>query len=443
MSSPPTSKLARGAVSGLALAQAGVARMGHQARNMTRKPSEQDAARVAYEADLGRILFRALNQLKGTALKLSQLLASHADFLPEGVRAELAKSCYQVTPLNRALVLRVFRAEFSAGPEALFAQFDSQAFAAASLGQVHRATLHDGTAVAVKVQYPGIASSIASDLKMVRTMLRTLGGDMLPRQELVDQVMDDVAEKLTEELDYTHEAAQMAWFADSVRLPGIAIPRSFAAHSTARILTMERLEGLHLDAWLATNPAQAERDRFGQLLFDWFLHCTFELGRVNADPHPGNFMFLPDGRLGVLDFGCTRALSPTFRDSLARSWNAMLNPPASGSNVALRLAYVDLQVISPTLSQHDFDTVLIPALGDILAWYVEPFRAGRCDFAQRLPAPKADARHARMLVSSTHGLHQDLPYFDRAYTGVMQLLKTLGADVATANCWIKEKRPIP
>ena len=91
MSSPPTSKLARGAVSGLALARAGVARMGHQARRITRKPSEQDAARLAHEAELGRILFRALNQLKGTALKLSQLLASHADFLPEGVRAELAK----------------------------------------------------------------------------------------------------------------------------------------------------------------------------------------------------------------------------------------------------------------------------------------------------------------------------------------------------------------
>ena len=173
MSAPPTGKLARSGVAGLALAQAGVARIGRQARKLTLGAGEQAAAQEKFESDLGRIMFRALNQLKGTALKVSQLLSAHAEFLPLAVRNELAKGNYQVTPLNRALVHKVFRSEFGQAPEHLFATFDAQACAAASLGQVHYATLDNGTQVAVKVQYPGIGASINSDLRMLRSMVST------------------------------------------------------------------------------------------------------------------------------------------------------------------------------------------------------------------------------------------------------------------------------
>ena len=118
-------------------------------------------AQRRFEQDLGRILFWALNQLKGTALKLAQLLSAHAEFLPDAGRAELAKGCYQVTLINRSLLYKIFRAKFGQAPEQMFAHFDSMALAAASLGQVHDARLPDGSAVAVKVQYPEIAASIS------------------------------------------------------------------------------------------------------------------------------------------------------------------------------------------------------------------------------------------------------------------------------------------
>lgn len=256
MGSPPTGKLARGAISGVALAHAGVARIGHQARKLTRAAEDEEAAQRRFESDLGRIMFKALNQLKGTALKVSQALSAHADFLPAGIRDELAKGCHQVTPLNRALVHKVFRSEFGQAPEQLFASFDAEAFAAASLGQVHRATLVDGRCVAVKVQYPGIGTSIKSDLAMLRGMVQTLGGGVvhLPRQELVDQVLAEVADKLEEELDYEQEAAQLAWFHERVPAAQYVVPQPVNAYSSRRVLTMERLEGLHLDAWLATGP---------------------------------------------------------------------------------------------------------------------------------------------------------------------------------------------
>lgn len=435
MKAPPTGKLARSGVAGLALAQAGVARIGRQARKITHGAGAQAGVQERFEADLGRIMFRALNQLKGTALKVSQLLSAHAEFLPAGVRDELAKGCYQVTPLNRALVHKVFRAEFGQAPEQLFASFDAQACAAASLGQVHFATLADATKVAVKVQYPGIGTSINSDLRMLRGMLDNLGpgAGLTPPAALVDQMMAEVANKLAEELDYEHEASQLAWFRDHVKLPGVVIPQPFPAHSSRRVLTMERLEGLHLDQWLATNPSQAARDLFGQKLLDWFFYSVFELGRLHADPHPGNFLFMPDGRLGLLDFGCTRAVAPDFIGSLAGAWNALLDARQEGANAAARRAYVGLGVISADLGQEQFDQELLPAMTPIVNWQLEPFRAPRFDFRTRSPAPMPDRETKQTLSRFSSGMHPDLPYFDRAYMGIMHLLTAMGANIVTAN----------
>jgi predicted unusual protein kinase regulating ubiquinone biosynthesis (AarF/ABC1/UbiB family) len=301
---------------------------------------------------------------------------------------------------------------------------------------VHHGRLADGTAVAVKVQYPGIGACIRSDLEMLRSMLYAFGGDLLPRRPLVEQVMDEIAAKLAEELDYGHEAGQLAWFRQHVRMPGIAIPAAIATHSSRRVLTMQCLDGMHLDQWLATNPGQQERDHFGQLLFDWFCYSFFELGRLNADPHPGNFLLMPGGELGLLDFGCTRAVAPEFRDTLARGWSAALRAGNRVSCPELRRTYVELQLIGDDLSQEAFDRELMPAVAPILAWQLEPFRHPRCDFAARLPVPRADPAHAKLLAGFARGMHPDLPYFDRSYFGVMQLLKTLRANVRTENRWI-------
>ncbi len=435
---PATSKLKRSAISGMALAHAGITHIGHKARQLTRDDGDKLVAQDQHEAELGRILFRALNQLKGTALKLSQLLSMEADFLPAGIRRELAKGCYQVTPLNRALVHKVFTREFGLAPEELFARFEPHSFAAASLGQVHLATLADGTKLAVKVQYPGIASSIGSDIRMLQGILQTLalGSDLMPRQELIDRMMHEIEHKLAEELDYEHEADQLRWFSAHVALPDIVIPQVLEKQSSRRVLSMQHLDGLHLEPWLATMPTQAQRDHFGQLLYDWFWHSVRQLGRIHADPHPGNFLFMPDGQLGVLDFGCTKAISVEFCQAMAQAWSALLAPTSDDNYAQVRVAYIDLGVITVELSLGDFIDTLIPAITPLINWQLEAFKTASFDFSKKSAYPSPQRSNSKTMMNIAAGFHEDLPYFDRAFLGLMHMLKKLGANVRTGNPWI-------
>ncbi|MES2583747.1 MAG: AarF/ABC1/UbiB kinase family protein [Pseudomonadota bacterium] len=433
---PRTGRLSRGAIAGMAVARAGIAHLGHKAQSLTRDDAQQALARTAHEAELGRILFAALNQLKGTALKASQLMSMELGFLPEGMRQELARAHYQVTPLNRAVVIKVLRQEFGQDPDALFQHFEPQAFAAASLGQVHAATLANGDAVAVKLQYPGMAASIGSDMRMLRSLLQTLGGhsEALPKASIIDHVMADITLKLAEELDYQHEAQALQWFAQHLTLPGLVVPQPVMDRTTKRVLTMQRLPGQHVNEWLQTQPGQAQRDRYGQLLFDTFLHCAFVLRRLQADPHPGNYIFMPDGQLGLLDFGCTRVLDAGFCSAVSTVWSALLHSPLD--TVGLQRAYQALGLISPQLSAHDFCTQLLPALADMQAWQRLPFTVPVYDFAQHPAYPGTKPEHQRTAVEFLQAVPPDMPYFDRAYLGLTQLLKALGARVCTTNPWI-------
>lgn len=435
---PPSSKLGRSAITGMALAKAGASKLGHKARQWTRKDDDREAAQERHEAELGRILFRALNQLKGSALKISQMLSMDSDFLPAGIRRELAKGCHQVTPLNRALIHKVFQREFAQPPEHLYGQFDSQAFAAASLGQVHHARTTDGRAVAVKVQYPGIASAIGSDIRMLRGILTTLGlgSDSMPDKDIIDSATAELESKLTEELDYEHEAAQLNWFGQHQKMAGIIIPRALPELSTKRVLTMEHVDGLHLDAWLATKPDQEQRNHFGQLLFDWFWYSVCELRHLHADPHPGNFMFMADGRLALLDFGCTRTISAEFTTAMAAHWRALLMPDGPARGVALLKSYVALDLLSADLSQEDFGTQILPALQAVQAWKIQGFETAQFDFSDKLPYPAVtDRQQNKILAQAMKGYHPDMPYFDRAYLGLMHMLKSLGAVINTSIPW--------
>ncbi|MBV7430357.1 MULTISPECIES: AarF/ABC1/UbiB kinase family protein [unclassified Acidovorax] len=426
---PRTSRLARGTITGLAAARIGMAQLGHRVRST---PSAQ--AQADHEAALGRILFGALGQLRGSALKVSQLLSMHPGLLPDGVRQELARAHHQAPPLNRALVGRVFRQAFGQEPEALFDHFEPTAFAAASLGQVHRAQLAGHGTVAVKVQYPGIAATIASDMQLMRTALRALAHtDMpLPASTVVDGVMAEIEATLLREVDYLQEAEQLQWFAQHAALPGVVLARPILSHTRAHVLTQQFLPGQHLQAWLATQPTQQQRDQAGQHLWDWFMHCTFVLGRVHADPHPGNFLFTPDGTVGVLDFGCTRSLSDGFRAQVTQAWSALLRPPSDPQRDALVLqAYQALGLVNAGLSVPAYAAELAPALADMQAWQMEPFTQAVFDFGAKTPPPITAGRHQRVLGDHLVQVPGEMPAFERMWMGLMHLLTGLGARVRT------------
>jgi len=425
---PRTGRLARSVLVGTTAARVGAKAVRHKLRASPSKEVEDE-----HEADIGRMIFAAVTQLRGTALKAAQMLSMDAGVLPEGIRAQLARASHQAMPLNRALVSRAFRQAFGREPQALYARFDTEAFAAASLGQVHRARLDDGTEVAVKVQYPGIAETIDSDLRLLRTSLRTIGRERLglPQDELIDKVLDEVRRQLMEEVDYLHEAEQQAWFIEHARHPDIVMPQVVSALTCKTVLTQQSLQGLHLDASLQQSPSQATRDRQAQAIFDWFVDCAFERRHIHADMHLGNLLFLDDERVGVLDFGCTRKLSGSFVKGLARSWLTWLRQGASGSS-ALLANYRELGVADLGMGLKDFEQRILPKIAPVLEWATQAFATERFEFSDKTPFPAAQFdRRAVHSASFIAHLPPELLSFDRAWFGLMHLLTRLQGRVDT------------
>jgi predicted unusual protein kinase regulating ubiquinone biosynthesis (AarF/ABC1/UbiB family) len=270
---------------------------------------------VAPKDDLrkaGERILATLGELKGAALKLGQALAMDPDALPEEARSVVAKLLSQAPErMEFAQVAEVVRTELGAAPDALFARFEREPIAAASLGQVHAARMPDGREVVVKVQYPGVEKALENDLANASVLVR---GFALTGQALDGRVYyDELRRSLLRELDYTEEAAQAdAYRAAAARYPELVVPEVVEERSTRRVLCLTRLHGQLLLDFMESKAPDEERFRVARLLVFAIWGPFYAARLVHADPHPGNFFVLPDGRLGVLDFGATKVLSEPF-----------------------------------------------------------------------------------------------------------------------------------
>ena len=249
-------------------------------------------------------LLDSMSYLRGAVMKTGQTLANFPDIAPREFVETLEKLHFAAPPMHWSLLKEMVHNELGDNPEKLFAEFDKQAFAAASLGQVHAARLKTGEEVAVKIQYPGIARTIREDFRNLFAFL--LPARLSKDWENTKDQFDDLRLRLERETDYEREAATLE---HTRRLfhedDGIVVPRVYREYSTARILTMERVPGVHLEQFLATNPSQAVRDEFAAKMVRAAYRMMFAGRFLYADIHPGNFLFIEDGRLGVIDFGFT------------------------------------------------------------------------------------------------------------------------------------------
>ncbi len=260
--------------------------------------------------DLARRTAQAAAQLRGGIAKLGQLASCRPDLIGPIWASELATLQDDVPPIEAAAIRARIEAELGTTIAEAFATFDDEPIAAASLAQVHGATLHDGTRVVVKVQVPGIEDIIAADIAALRTVANAFGD--LPGTDLAT-LTDELSRALTVELDYRAEAMQLIAFgADRVH-----VPRPIDSLSTGRVLTMTRIDGKRLTDWLADATPEA-RDRLLADLVGEIAAQILVRGRVHADPHPGNFLVTPKDTLALLDFGCTLELAPTERAAYAR-----------------------------------------------------------------------------------------------------------------------------
>jgi predicted unusual protein kinase regulating ubiquinone biosynthesis (AarF/ABC1/UbiB family) len=263
------------------------------------------------EAAATRVL-ETLGSLKGAAMKAGQTLSLFADGLPPEARAIVARLYSRAPKLPYEQIAEVIKAELGAEPAELFASFDPEPIAAASLGQVHAAGLRSGESVAVKVQYPGVADALEDDLLNLASVFKTVGlaGAILD----TDEYFAELRTEISGELDYVRELGFLEQFRGFLApWPDLVVPGAFPALSTRRVLVMERLEGPTL-AELAerADVSSEERNHRGEqltraVLGPWFRHRV-----IHADTHPGNYVALADGRLGVLDFGSVKLSSEPF-----------------------------------------------------------------------------------------------------------------------------------
>jgi predicted unusual protein kinase regulating ubiquinone biosynthesis (AarF/ABC1/UbiB family) len=247
-----------------------------------------------------------LGSMKGALMKLGQMASYIDEDMPESFRTAMARLQHNAPPMTAELASSVIQDELRADPERVFARWDPLPFAAASIGQVHRAITHKGQAVAVKVQYPGIARTITSDVKNV-ALLRRVAAAAFPGLD-TRSLIDELGERLREEVDYRLEAENQELFARYYEgHPVIHVPHVVGELSTARVLTSELVSGAGFDEVLRWN--QRERDMAAETIHRFVLRSLYRLHAFNGDPHPGNYLFHGRGRVSFLDYGLTKRFS--------------------------------------------------------------------------------------------------------------------------------------
>jgi predicted unusual protein kinase regulating ubiquinone biosynthesis (AarF/ABC1/UbiB family) len=296
------------------------------------------------------VLATSVGQLKGTAMKVGQLMSYLELQLPPELKAALAVLQTHSPPMPFARVVEIVTAELGKQAPPLLAQMRPSPVAAASIGQVHRAQLPTGQDVAVKIQYPGMETAIASDFKSAA--LGTRFANLLAPGANVDAVVGAARNALIEECDYEREARYQERFAGVyAEHAALTVPRVHPLYCSRRVLTTTWIEGERFDDFLATNPPQADRDRFGTALFEFYVGTLFRHGLYNGDPHPGNYIVQRDGRIAMLDYGSTRE----FDRSFVRKFAALTHAAHTDTRDALHRALLDLGFVKEGRS-YDFET---------------------------------------------------------------------------------------
>lgn len=302
----PTSKIQRASKLVSTGAKVGVNYLKYYGDKLTKTEVE---AKERLNQNNAEDIYDGLKQLKGSALKVAQMLSMEKSILPQAYVEKFSLAQFSVPPLSPPLVLKTFKKYFGKSPNEIFDTFNATSVNAASIGQVHIAE-KNGKKLAVKIQYPGVAESISSDLAMVKpiamSMFNIKGKDS-------DKYFKEVEGKLIEETNYILEVKQSKEIAHKcAHIPNLLIPQYYEELSSERIITMDYMEGEHLSEFANHNTNQELSNQLGQALWDFYMFQIHNLRKVHADPHPGNFLINKDGKLVALDFGCMKTIPDEF-----------------------------------------------------------------------------------------------------------------------------------
>ena len=318
-------------------------------------------------------IYSGLKQLKGSALKVAQMLSTEKSLLPQAYVDKFSLAQFSVPPLSPPLVIKTFKKYFGNHPNQIFDKFDSNSVNAASIGQVHKAELR-GKKLAVKIQYPGVADSIKSDLSLVKPiaikMFNIKGKDS-------DKYFQEVEDKLVEETNYDLEISQSKEIAKScAHIPNLLFPEYYEDYSSDRIITMDFMKGEHLSVFTKHNNDKKKSNQLGQALWDFYMFQIHILKKVHADPHPGNFLINEDAQLIALDFGCMKSIPNNFYMPYFELSNVkIINNP-----VIFKEKLYELEILTPNDTKEELG-FFTEMFHELLSVFTLPFHDEIFDFS--------------------------------------------------------------
>jgi len=365
----PTSKIERATKLVQTGAKVGVNYLKYYGEKMV----NSDLTRDKLNEDNAEDIYDGLKSLKGSALKVAQMLSMDKSFLPQAYVEKFSLSQFSVPPLSAPLVLKTFKTNFGKTPYEIFDEFNATSVNAASIGQVHVA-VKDGKKLAVKIQYPGVANSISSDLSMVKPiairMFNLQGKDS-------DKYFKEVEDKLIEETNYLLELKQsQEVVAACEKIENLVFPNYYAEFSSEKIITMDWMTGKHLSEFTKINTDPEVANKIGQALWDFYMYQIHILRKVHADPHPGNFLVNDENQLVALDFGCMKQIPTDFYTPYFELIDKkVINDPKIFNDKLF-----ELEILRKDDSQEEI-AYFTEMFHDLLSLFTKPFQAETFDFS--------------------------------------------------------------
>ncbi|MFV5686349.1 ABC1 kinase family protein [Flavobacterium sp. GB2R13] len=365
----PTSKIERATKLVQTGAKVGVNYLKYYGEKMV----NSDLTRDKLNEDNAEDIYDGLKSLKGSALKVAQMLSMDKSFLPQAYVEKFSLSQFSVPPLSAPLVLKTFKTNFGKTPYEIFDEFNANSVNAASIGQVHVA-VKDGKKLAVKIQYPGVANSISSDLAMVKPiairMFNLQGKDS-------DKYFKEVEDKLIEETDYLLELKQSQEVVKACKkIKNLVFPNYYPAYSSEKIITMDWMTGIHLSEFTKKNTDQEAANSIGQALWDFYMYQIHILKKVHADPHPGNFLVNDKNQLVALDFGCMKQIPNAFYNP----YFELINKEVIDNKKLFNEKLFELEILRADDSKEEVE-YFTQMFYDLLSLFTKPFQTENFDFS--------------------------------------------------------------
>ena len=368
----PTSKIERATKLVQTGAKVGVNYLKYYGEKMV----NSDLTRDKLNENNAEDIYDGLKSLKGSALKVAQMLSMDKSFLPQAYVEKFSLSQFSVPPLSGPLVLKTFKTNFGKTPYEIFDEFNANSVNAASIGQVHLA-VKDNKKLAVKIQYPGVANSISSDLALVKPiairMFNLQGKDS-------DKYFKEVEDKLIEETNYLLELKQSQEVVEACqKIENLVFPKYYPEYSSEKIITMDWMTGIHLSEFTNKNSNQEIANKIGQALWDFYMYQIHILKKVHADPHPGNFLVNQENQLVALDFGCIKQIPNEFYIP----YFELINKEVIDNTQLFSDKLFELEILRVDDSKEEIE-YFTQMFYDLLSLFTQPFQSETFDFSDEV-----------------------------------------------------------